>query len=136
MKTHKCRLTLGGRPERDYLQAMRYLIVLFGLVVGSVNASADDVLSYVQSSGLLRACQGDSDVADAYVAGFMDSHHLIESVVLKPRSITSSVCIPDQIGVEVIKSAACSYAMRHTEMQDLPASVIISSALQEAFPCR
>lgn len=33
MKTHKCRLSLGGRPERDYLQAMRYLIVLFGLLV-------------------------------------------------------------------------------------------------------
>lgn len=114
---------------------MRYLIVLFGLLVATP-ASATDVISYVQSSGLMKACQTDKATANAYVAGFMDSQRFMNSVVLKPRAISGPICIPDTTDLHTVRSAVCSYAGRHHQTRDAAASVIISLALQEAFPCR
>jgi len=103
--------------------------------IAQVQAAASGY-SYEDGSGLLQACNGDSNfdlgVCHSYLIGIHDAHGSLAYSGLLP---TKRFCTPEGAEVGVLKEAFMTYASTHPENLQRTASSLVIDAFGIAFPC-
>jgi hypothetical protein len=84
---------------------------------------------------LLRKCENKAPeyalACTAYVVGVIDG---IRKDIFLRRS--PSNCWPGQIGAEQARAITIAYLRRYKDQRTMPASVIVSIAMNDAYPCQ
>ena len=129
MKTHKCRLTLGGRPERDYLQAMRYLIVLFGLLVATPASAGYTIESFMPSCNAALRNPSDPQAAPCifYVGGMSD--------VFTSNMLNWPVCAPAGTTTADVVRNFVEWANHNTDVWQEDVYRGVMASLTERYGC-
>lgn len=118
------------------------LLLLIANFFMAASAKADDI--YVHGEDLLVACNeaikyldktGDSDAFNSgrcwgYIAGATDMHELMDKGVDAHHS-----CKPRGKDISELAKAIVKYLRNHPEKIQLPATLLIYDAYNEAFPC-
>lgn len=95
---------------------------------------APSVFMFETGASLLEKCQNKAPeyalACTAYVVGVVDG---IKKDIYLGRAPTT--CWPDRLGATQVRDIVVKYLKTYADQRNFPASLIVSVALADAFPC-
>lgn len=115
---------------------MKAVAVLFLLVTCFETSSAN--ATFYTGNRLHELCQSSPSLAAGYAMGIIDFNGLnLNAIDENGNSVRSKqfICIPSDVSGQQAKDVVCKYLADHPKDRNLPAPILVYSALLEAWRC-
>lgn len=109
-------------------------LLLLAQATGGPPADPPAIFMFETGETLLQKCENKAPeyalACTAYVVGVVDG---IKKDIFLGRARTT--CWPDRLGATQVRDIVVTYLKTYADQRSFPASLIVSVALNDAFPC-